>query len=178
MKLRNFTKTGLMVLLCGLLAACQTSGLKPGSIDSSFAPSGWQSESRGGKTIYFCMPSVCGSPQGVVIGPMKVRGDAEAAIREDILSTELLKAMDKVVNIAAKGDFRMSTDRRIVKKNFSGFDMSARLKDRNGRNVYAAARLIIQNDRGSMVASFATSRARARSNLRRFLNQTTIRRLP
>lgn len=178
MKTRNFIRAAVAVLICGFLAACQTTGLKPGSIESNFAPRGWQSESRGGKTIYYCMPSVCGSPQGLVVGPMKVSGDVEAAIREDILSTELLNAMDKVVNIAAKGDFRVSTDRRIVRKNFSGFDMSARMKDRNGRYVYAAARLIIQNDRGSMIASFATSRARARSNLHRFLNQTTIRRLP
>jgi len=176
-KLNSVFKAAAIVIVCGLLAACQTSGLKPGSLTTDFSPKGWVSKKSGNKTVYVCLPSVCKTPQVVVVGPVKVRGDVETAIREDIFSAELMNAVNNVINVAAKGSVRFRTDRRVVTKTYSGFDMSARFKSRSGHD-HGAARIIIQNDRGSVVASFARSRSRAKANLRRFLNQTTVRRVP
>jgi len=173
----GFLKFLALILLCGLLAACQTSGLKPGSIQTSFAPSGWAKKPDGNKTIYYCKPSVCKSLLGVVVGPVRIRGDVETAIRENIISTELLRALDNVVNIASKGSARLTTERRVIKKTYSGFDLSARFKTSRGY-YYAAARVFVQSNRGSMVASFAKSRGTAKANLRRYLSQTKIRRVP
>lgn len=176
-QLKPIFRAAAVILFCGLLAACQTSGLKPGSLDTSFAPKGWVSKKSGNKAVYVCQPSVCKSPQIVVVGPAKVRGDVETAIREDILSAELMNAVGNLINVAAKGQVRFKTDRRVVTKTYSGFDLSARYKTSKG-NVYAAARVIVQDNRGSVVASFAKSSSTARANLRRFLKQTTVRRLP
>lgn len=173
----GFLKFLALLLVCGLLSACQTSGLKPGSIQSSYTPNGWAKTSQGGKTIYYCKPTVCKTPQGVVVGPVKVRGDVETAIRENIISTELLRALDNVVNVATKGSMRFNTERKIVTKSYSGFDMSARFKTRYG-TYYGAARVFVQNNRGSMAASFAKSRSAAKANLRRYLSQTRIQRIP
>jgi len=174
---KSIIRAAAIVLFCGLLAACQTNGLKPGSLDTNFAPKGWVSKKSGNKAVYVCLPSVCKTPQIVVVGPAKVRGDVEAAIREDVLSAELMNAVDNLINVAAKGQVRFNTDRRVVTKTYTGFDLSARFKTRNGYD-YGAARLIFQDNRGSVVASFAKSRATARANLRRFLKQTTVRRVP
>jgi hypothetical protein len=173
----TFSKTLAIAAVCGLLAACQTSGLKPGSLTTDFAPKGWLSETRGNKSVYVCPPSICKSPQVVVVGPVKVRGNVEQAIREDIISRELMNAIDNLVNVASKGQARFSTDRRVVTKTYTGFDMSAFWRSRDG-NIYGNARVIVQNDRGSIVASFAKSRSAARANLQRFLRRTTIRRVP
>ncbi|MCK7615675.1 hypothetical protein [Roseibium sediminicola] len=170
-------RAAALVIFCGLLAACQTSGLKPGSLNTSFAPKGWVSQKSGNKAVYVCLPSVCKTPQIVVVGPAKVRGDVEAAIREDILSAELMNAVDNLVNVAAKGQVRFKTDRRVVTKTYTGFDLSARFKTKSGYD-YGAARLIFQDNRGSVVASFAKSRSTAKTNLRRFFQQTTVRRVP
>jgi len=170
-------KIAAITLLCGLLAACQTTGLKPGSLTTNFAPKGWVSKKSGNKDVYICLPSVCKTPQVVVVGPAKVRGDVEAAVREDILSADLMNAVGNVINVAAKGSVRFKTDRRVVTKTYTGFDMSARFRSATGYD-YAAARVIFQNNRGSVVASFAKSRGTAKVNLRRFLQQTTVRRIP
>ncbi|WP_269581292.1 hypothetical protein [Roseibium sp. Sym1] len=174
---KSVFKAAAIVVVCGLLAACQTSGLKPGSISTGFSPKGWVSEKSGNKTIYVCLPSVCKSPQVVLVGPVKVRGDVETAIRDDVFSAELMNAVGNVINVAAKGQVRFKTERRVVTKTYSGFDMSARFKTRSGYD-HAAARIIVQNNRGSAVASFAKNRATAKANLRRFLKQTTVRRVP
>ncbi|MBO9459406.1 hypothetical protein [Labrenzia sp. R5_0] len=170
-------KSVSIALLCGFLAACQTTGLKPGSISSSFAPKGWASKQNGNKAVYVCLPSTCKSPEVVVVGPIEVKGDTESAIRQNLISAELMNAVGNIANVASKGQVRLKTNRRVVTKSYSGFDMTARYRTDKG-NVYVAARIIIQNDRGSTVASFATSSSRAKTNLDRFLKQTTIKRLP
>ncbi|MEE4011628.1 hypothetical protein V1T76_06195 [Roseibium sp. FZY0029] len=111
------------------------------------------------------------------MGPIKVEGDVETAIRQNLLSAELMNAVGNIANVASKGQVRFKTNRRVVTKTYSGFDMTARYRTDKG-NVYVSARIIVQNDRGSAVASFATSSSRANANLSRFLKQTTIRRVP
>ncbi|WP_428650196.1 hypothetical protein [Roseibium sp.] len=175
-KLNSIAKAASVILICGLLAACQSTGLKPGSLTSSFAPKGWVARQNGTKAIYFCSPSVCKSPEAVIVGPMKINGDVETAIRQGLLSKELMNALENVINVASKGEVRFTTERRIVTKTYSGFDLATRFKTDKGY-VYGSMRLLIQNDRGSMVASFAKSRAKAKANLKRFLNRTTVRRL-
>jgi hypothetical protein len=170
-------KAASIVLLCGLLAACQTSGLKPGSISSSFAPKGWASKQSGNKTVYVCLPPKCKSPEVVVVGPIKVKGDVETAIRQNLLSAELMNAVGNIANVASKGEVRFKTKRRVVTKTYTGFDMTARYRTDKG-NLYVSGRVIFQNDRGSAIASFAKSSSRANANLSRFLKQTTIRRVP
>lgn len=177
LSINSLAKIASITFLCLTLAACQSTGLKPGSIATSFAPAGWASQTKGNTTVYVCLPSTCKQPEMVVIGPMKVSGNVEEAIRENVLSAELMNAIDNVVNVAAKGKIKFSTDRRIVTKTYSGFDLSSRIRTRDGYD-YGAARVIIQNNRGTMVASFAKSQSRAKSNLKRFLQQTTIHRLP
>ncbi len=175
-KLNSIVKATSLILICGLLAACQSTGLKPGSFSSSFAPRGWVSQQNGNKAIYYCPPSVCKSLEAVIIGPMKVTGDVETAIRQGVISKELMNALDNVINVASKGDVRFTTERRVVTKTYSGFDLSTRFKTDKGY-VYGALRIIVQNNRGSAVASFALTRAKAKANLDRFLKQTTVRRL-
>lgn len=176
LNIHSIAKSVSIALICGLLTACQTSGLKPGSLTTSFAPKGWTVTQDGAHTVYVCQPSVCKSPEVVIVGPAKVRGDVETAVRDDHISAELMNALDNVINVASKGKVHLSTDRRIVTKTYSGFDMSARFKAKDGY-VYGALRIFFQNDRGSAVASFATSRSRAKANLSRFLKQTTISRV-
>ena len=174
---KSVFKTLAAAFLCLALAACQTTGLKPGSLTTNYAPKGWVSKKSGNTTVYACHPSVCKSPQLLAVGPLKVRGDVETAIRSGLLSKELMNALDNVVNVASRGSVKLKTDRKIVTKTYSGFDVSARFKTASG-TLYLAGRIIVQHDRGSMIVSFAKSRATAKSNLNRFLKRTTIRRQP
>ncbi|MBG6165162.1 hypothetical protein IWQ54_004851 [Labrenzia sp. EL_195] len=177
MKLRNFTKTGLMILLCGLLAACQTSGLKPGSIQTNYAPSGWTKKTKNGVTGYICQPPVCKSDRAIGYGPIRVSGNFEKEIKENDISAELFNAVANVYNVAAKGKTRMSITRRVVTKTYAGFDFSGYIHDRKGR-VWLKGRFVVQENRGSVIFSGARSRSVANTYFNRYIRNTTIRRLP
>lgn len=172
-----FLKAAAFAILCGLLAACQTSGLKPGSIQTNYAPSGWTKKSSNGFTGYVCEAPKCKSDRLIAHGPIKVTGDAERAIKEGVLSRELFNAVANVYNVAAKGQQKLTITRRVVKKDYAGFDFSGYFADRKGR-VWMTGRFIIQNNRGSVLVSASRSRSVANTYFERYLNNTTIRRVP
>jgi hypothetical protein len=159
------------------LAACQTTGLKPGAIETSFPPSGWVTERKGNKTFYLCPKTKCKSPQGVAVVPIKVRGDVESAIRRDALSAELVDSFYNVLEVASKRAISSSPHRKIKTRTYTGFEHTMTFKDRRGRRVYLAIRDIIQKDRGVFVAGFSRNKGVAQRNLRRYLAQTNIRRV-
>ncbi|MTH95742.1 hypothetical protein [Roseibium sp. RKSG952] len=164
--------------LCLFLAACQTTGLKPGSIETAFAPKGWISTQKGSDTIYTCLPNTCKSRQLIVVSPLKVKGSAEQAIRENILSAGLMSEVGKSVARATDGGVKTLSTKRITNDTYSGFEMLFQFSAPGRKPVYAAARFIVQNDRGTGVASIGPSAKVAKANLRRYLASTTIRRLP
>ena len=159
------------------LAACQTTGLKPGAIDTSFPPSGWVTERKGNKTFYLCPKTKCKTRQGVAIVPLKIRGDAETAIRRNVLTAELFDAAYNFLEVASKRAVSSSPHRKIQTRTYTGFEHVMTFKDRNGRRLYVAIRDIVQKDRGVFVASFSFNRGVAQRNLRRYLAQTTVRRV-
>lgn len=165
-----------ITVICGFLAACQTSGLKHGAIQSSFAPQGWTKTHERGFTFYQCARNVCGSKQAVAVGPVRVTGNIEEAIRSGELDAKLMNAIANVYNVASDGREKYKITRRIVKKDYSGFDVSARFRTSKG-TVYAYARAFTQANRGSMVASFAYSSGKARSNFNAYLARTKVRRV-
>lgn len=176
MKIQLITKTVAAILLCGILAACQTTGLKPGSIDTRFPIAGWAKAQKGGTTVYVC--TVCSSPQLIATSPAKVSGNVETAIREGILTTGLLREVDKSVSKLSKGAIQSKSRRKITSKTYSGFEFVYRFKEPGKKPIYMAGRSIVQNDRGMQISSYATSASIAKQNLRRYLANTTIRRVP
>ena len=175
--IQSIIKAAAAILLCGILAACQTTGLKPGSIQTNYAPSGWTKKSSNGFTGYVCEVPKCKSDRLIAQGPLKVTGDAEQAIKDGVLSRELFNAVANVYNIAAKDQAKLNITRRVVKKNYAGFDFSGYLRDRKGR-IWMTGRFIIQDNRGSVLVSAARSRSVANTYFKRYLNRTTIRRVP
>ncbi|SDU23017.1 hypothetical protein [Stappia sp. ES.058] len=159
------------------LAACQTTGLKPGAIETGFPPSDWVTERKGNKIFYLCPKTKCKSPQGVAAVPLKIRGDAEAAIRQNVLSAELFDAAFNFLEVASKRAVSSSPHRKIETRTYTGFEHMMTFKDRRGRRIYVAIRDIIQKDRGVFIAGFSRNKGVARRNLRRYLTQTTIRRV-
>ncbi|MES0810824.1 hypothetical protein ABLO27_15175 [Roseibium sp. SCPC15] len=173
---RSFAKTVLLVLICGLLAACQTTGLKPGSVETRFPVDGWIKAQKGNSTIYACVK--CKTPQIILTGPSKVTGDVESAIRADVLSTGLLSEIDKTVTKLSSGAIRSLSRRKITTKNYSGFEFVYRIQEPGKKPIYLAGRSIVQNDKGMQISSYAASANVAKANLRKYLANTTIRRLP
>ncbi|MCA1299985.1 hypothetical protein [Stappia indica] len=167
-----------LIILAGLsLAACQTTGLKPGAITSSFAQPGWIATKIDGKTTYVCSPSRCRSPQVIVLVNKRFRGDLETAIRRDFVSAELFRAMSGVISVASKKAINITSIRKVGTRDYVGFDYLVTLRNRRGERLYLAAREIVQQDRGVMIISMATSSKLARANLRSYLAQTRIRRV-
>ncbi|WP_040617109.1 hypothetical protein [Roseibium sp. TrichSKD4] len=174
--LNSFTKFLILTSLCLFLAACQTTGLKPGSIQTNFPPQGWQTVTKGSDTLYLCR--TCKTKQAVVITPAEVSGNVEGAIRANIISAGLISEIGKSASRASGGALKQISSRRITNANYSGIEWVFRVQARGEKPLYVAARAIVQNDRGITVASFAYSSSIAKSNLRRYLANTTIRRLP
>lgn len=171
--LRSVAKALAALSLLLVLAACQTTGLKPGNVQSGYAPAGWKVQSKGAKTFYLCPRTLCKKPQLVVTGPLKVRGNAETAIRQNVLSKDIVDAVYNVLNVASKGKVVVSPVRRIVTPTYSGFESHIRLKTKVG-TIHIASRDILQKDRGMTVVSAATSKSIASRNLRRYLQKTKI----
>lgn len=158
-----------------VLAACQTTGLKPGNLKSSFAPAGWEMVKRGQQTIYACPPTQCKRLQAVQVEPLKIRGDAEEAVRRNILSKQLMNSLLNVLKVESKGIVHPYPVRKITTRAYSGFEYSAKIKTQLG-DVYFVGRWIFQGNRGVGVTSAATSRKVATRNLRRYLSKTRISR--
>ncbi|MEJ8475480.1 hypothetical protein [Roseibium algae] len=176
--LYQFVKFVAVAVACLFVAACQTSGLKPGSLETSYAPAGWVQKDKGKKSYYVCPPNQCKSLQLIAVEPSDVKGNAEQAIRANILSSGLLKEIGNSVNRASQGKLKLLSQKRIVKKNYSGFEVNFVIKGRNGKTLFFASRLIVQGDRGSEVISVATSQRTAQANLNNFMRKTSIQRLP
>lgn len=167
-----------IVASCALmlfLAACQTTGLKPGNLQSNFAPAGWVSKKSGKTITYLCLPYVCKTYQAVSVQPMKVKGNAEEAIRNDVLSKELVDSLLRTLKIASKGKISASPVRKISTKAYSGFEAVAKVKTASGY-IYFAERQIIQGNRGTKVISVSHNRSTALRNLRRYMARTKISR--
>ncbi|MTI45171.1 hypothetical protein JM93_01450 [Roseibium hamelinense] len=160
------------------LAACQTAGLKPGSIQTSFPPAGWNTERKGNEIAYVCSPNTCRTKQAVFVSPIKVKGDAEAAVRSDIFSAGLMRELGKSLNRASKGGIQTLSTQKVTTSAYSGFDFVYRITPNFGEPQYLAARFIIQADRGVAIGSISPSRQTAQANLRKYLASTTVRRLP
>ncbi|ASP33422.1 hypothetical protein [Labrenzia sp. VG12] len=174
---KSILKTVAVTLLCGLLAACQTTGLKPGSIQTNYAPAGWTKKTSNGFTGYVCHAPRCKSDRLIAHGPVKVSGDMEKAIKDGVLSRELFNAIANVYNIASKDQEKITITRRVVKKDYAGFDFTAYFKDREGR-IWMTGRFIIQDNRGSVLVAASRSRSVANTYFKRYLSNTTIKRLP
>lgn len=166
-----------VVLAGALLTACQTGGLKPGSVKSNYSPAGWVEISRGGNTLHACPIEKCKTPQAVLVGPIDIGGDVETAIRKDILSAGLLKEVDRSISRATDGQLVVTSRRKVVTKTYSGFEATIKITADNGKAVYVATRSIVQNDRGMQISSISTSEATARANLNSYLARTTIKRV-
>uniref|UniRef100_UPI003BA9A11A hypothetical protein n=1 Tax=Stappia sp. TaxID=1870903 RepID=UPI003BA9A11A len=168
----------VFVLLAGLfLAACQTAGLKPGALTTTFPPKGWSSQKVGSVTTYECPKATCGQRQTVLVKPGKVHGDVESAIRRGKLNTELLASFLKFVHVATDKKVSFSATRRITTPTYSGFQFVVTTRNRRGKRFYMATRIVTQNNRGVQVQSFAHSRALAVRNLERYFANTRIRRV-
>lgn len=172
---RRLSKLSLFFALLLTLAACQTTGLEKGNLQTNFAPNGWLVGKKGSMITYLCHPSKCKSPQAVIVRPIKVRGDVEKAIRTGHLRKELVDAALNVIKVATYGSYKPSKVRKITTATYSGFELVERIKGKKGF-VYVATRSIIQKNRGSVVASIAYSRKAAVNNLRRFFAKSHIRR--
>ena len=166
-----------VLLFASFVAACQTSGLKTGALVTSFPPAGWTTKTTGTTTAYVCPPQRCRSPQVVSVKPIRIRGDLESAIRRNVITSELLDSVTKVVEVASKRAIDFTPPRRITTRNYTGFDYLITLRARNGKRLYIAVRDVVQRDRGVTIASAALNRGVARQNLRRYLAQTQIRRV-
>lgn len=167
----------ISLLIVGLsLAACQTTGLKPGSLTSTFNPDGWHTKHKGNATYYFCPRTKCSKPQSIIVAPAKIKGQFEAAIKNDIISKDLVEAIGKSISIASKGRIKSSKLRKIVNKNYSGFEQLETVTI-GTKKLYFQSRSIVQNNRGTIIISVATSPATAQRNLNRFMASTQIKRL-
>ncbi|WFE92016.1 hypothetical protein K1718_11810 [Roseibium porphyridii] len=111
-------------------------------------------------------------------GPAKVTGNAESAVRADILSVGLLSEIDKSVARLSKGAIKVQSRRKIATRTYSGFEFVYRIQAPGKKPLYMAARSIIQRDKGMQVSSYAVSATKAKANLRKFMANTTIKRLP
>lgn len=172
---RKISRFSVVVLALLALAACQTTGLEKGKLQTSFASNGWIVKKERAATAYICHPSKCKSPQVVVVKPLKVRGDVESAIRSGLLRKELVDAALNFVKVATHGSYRPSKVKRITTASYSGFEVVERLQGPKG-TIYVATRSIIQKSRGSAVVSIAYSRKAAVRNLRRFFAKSQISR--
>ncbi|WP_417671737.1 hypothetical protein [Roseibium sp.] len=175
--LNQFIKLAAIAGACLLLAACQTAGLKPGSIQSTYAPTGWERVNSGRYSGYACKRPTCKSDQAVVTIALGGEANLEAAIKSGELSKELANAIFNVDGVASKGTRHLKFTRKIITKDYSGFDVSGYLKTPKGK-LSIEGRVFVQKNRSTGVASYAFSRKLARSNLRQYLARTSVRRLP
>ncbi|MBN9671284.1 hypothetical protein [Roseibium aggregatum] len=173
----GFLKFLALLLVCGLLSACQTSGLKPGSIQTSYAPSGWTKRTANGITGYVCHVPRCKSDRAIGYGPIRIRGNFEEAIKSNEFSPELFNAISNVYTIASKGQWKLRATRRIVRKDYAGLDFAGYVPTRSGR-VYAKGRLIVQNNRASALFALARSQGLANSYFSKYMGATSIKRIP
>jgi len=174
---RQARRVFLVLAFATTLAACQTTGLKPGALDTDFPPAGWITRTSGGTTAYLCPRERCKTPQLVSVSPMKIRGNVEDAIRNNVFNAQLMAAFDNLVEVASKRAVTFGKRRRISTRTYSGFETMMTVRNDKGKKLYIAIRHIIQKDRGVTVGSASFSRSLARRNLRRYLAQTTIRRV-
>jgi hypothetical protein len=177
LKIQSTAKFTIFALLCGFLAACQTSGLKPGSIQSSYAPSGWTKKSSNGITGYVCAVPRCKSDRAIGYGPIRVSGNFEQGIKNGEASKELFNAVFNVYNVASKGQEKLTITRKVVNKNYAGFDFKGYFPTKRGR-IWIKGRLIVQDNRGSVLFSMARSQGLANTYFRKYMGSTTIKRLP
>ncbi|MFD1696690.1 hypothetical protein [Roseibium aestuarii] len=113
----------------------------------------------------------------MLIRPAKIRGPAEGAIRADIISNGLIAELGASVSKASRGVFKLLSSRRIVEKSYSGFEGVFVVRLPGEKPFYVAERLVVQDDRGTSIISVSYNRQLAEKNLKRFMNQTSIRRL-
>jgi hypothetical protein len=158
-----------------VLAACQTTGLKPGNLQSGFSPAGWETLKKGQETYYFCLPANCRTLQIVEVGPIKVKGNMESAIRQNILSKQIVDSVLGVVKATSRGKIQPYPVRKISTPTYSGFEFGGKIQSQK-RSLYLVGRWIIQENRGIAVTSVSTSRKVAAQNLRRYISQTRISR--
>lgn len=174
---RSWRKIALALFAGLVLAACQTTGLKPGALKTGFPPDGWATAYDGNKTIYYCARPACREPQLVGLVPRRQKGDVEEAIRRNVLSSAVVDSLFNVLKVASRERITASKSRRITTPTYSGFELMLTVTDRKGETVHVAIRDIIQRNRGVAVMSMAKSSGLARRNLALFLAQTTIQRV-
>lgn len=166
------------ISLCVMLAACQTGGLKPGSIQTNYRPSGWTAKQANGITGYICKIPACKVNQAIGYGPVKVKGNVEKYVRSGHISKKLLNAIANVHNVAANGHEKLTVSKKVVTESYSGFDFGGYFKDQTGKKHWVKARAIFQDNRGSVIFSVSTSRNAANRNFSKYMGTTTIKRLP
>ena len=176
-KLKSILKVVAVTLFCGLLAACQTTGLKPGSIQSNYAPSGWTKKSAHGITGYVCHAPRCKSDRAIGYGPIRVNSNFEEDIKNNEFSVKLFNAVSNVYTVASKGQEKLKMTRRVIRKDYAGLDFNGHFTGSQGR-VYIKGRVIVQGDRASVLFAIARSQGLANTYFNRYMGATTIKRIP
>ncbi|MHA7772016.1 hypothetical protein [Roseibium sp. M-1] len=176
-KFNSLFKSAAVALLCGFLAACQTTGLKPGSIHTSYAPSGWTKRTSHGITGYVCEAPRCKSDRAIGYGPIRVSGNLEEAIKNNVFSPELFNAIDNVYTIASKGREKLRITGKVVRKDYAGLDFNGYFPSDSGR-VYITGRVVVQDSRASVLFAIARSQGVANSYFKQYMGATTIKRVP
>lgn len=174
---RSWQKIALVLFAGLMLAACQTTGLKPGALNTDFPPAGWMTKRNGNATAYFCRRPACREPQIVVISPTRQRGNVEEAIRRNVINSALVDSLFNVVKVASRKQITASSARKIITPTYSGFEYLVTVSNRKGEKIHLASRDVIQQDRGVTVVSAARSPGIAKRNLARFFARTTIQRV-
>lgn len=173
-----FARKAIPLAFAGLLlAACQSSGLKPGAMTTvGFPPAGWETEVSGSEIMYFC-DRACKRPQGIIVSPVDAPSLTEAALRDPEFRTKVLDAYMNAISIEHYEAVVFGSSKKTVSKNFANLEMNGYFKTNIGL-VYFNAYYLVQGERKTGVFSFAFDKATAARNIKLFGQNTRVVRIP
>lgn len=174
-----FARKAIPLAFAGLLlAACQSSGLKPGAMTTvGFPPAGWETvHASSNETLYICR-TACKKEQLVLVGPLRDLPGAESDLRQPAFRTTLLDAYLNVIEEEEYGDVQFDPSRKSFTNNFANLELSGNYTTKKGR-AYFSLFVLTQGDRRTGVLSLARDKATAARNIKLFGQNTRVVRIP
>ncbi|CTQ76725.1 hypothetical protein [Roseibium alexandrii] len=163
-----------LLTLTLLLVGCQT-GLKEGTLVSSFPPEGWETTVTDSRTQYLCNPPACASTELILVDDLPIAGLSEKLIRDGKVGPDVVAKVDAYVTKARKGAYKAEAALPVSTDSYAGFRHKATLTE-DGKIIFMAGQSIVQGSRGVIVLSLAHDNETAERNLNSYLIATKVER--